>query len=192
MKYILFFIILAGCATVQNPVSSAPFKVSWESGHPERKPWTDVTAEMVETNLSVFDGAKDVAAFCPNYKLLSITARINVWSEMVSAISKFESNWKPTTDYKESTGQYSRGLLQMSYGDSYDDCPESISAGDLHDPIVNLKCGISAMVKLIKRDGVIVGSGSSPYAGLCRYWSTSRLSHHLKEIQAMTKKVPGC
>ncbi len=174
------------------------YSPSWEAKDPKRKEWSDFTVQMIQENIDVFDGASDVTSFCPKYKTLTEKNRAYVWTEMVSAIAKRESNWSPTTTDQEppppkGPGTLSVGLLQMSIGDGYPNCFKKGESSDLlMIPFNNLRCGISAMVSLIKRDGVIVGTAKPPYRGLTRYWSVTRAGHHIDEIKAATKKVPGC
>lgn len=191
--------LLAGIVTLVTSCQTAPqapptpIKLSWEDGHPERKGWTDYVVKAVNENFDAFDKVSDRMSYCSNYNALSKEFRVNVWAELVSAIAKFESAWNTGSVYHEPPplSVDSIGLLQMSIGDSYAGCPKSGSGDQLKDPIKNLECGFSAMVKLIGRDGVIAGS-SKPYRALSLYWSVTRVGHHIDEIKAMTKKVPGC
>jgi len=216
MKKILFlcfyFLTIACTKTVEPPeiVPASEIKLSWESkGGAERKEWTKTVVDLVQKDLDVFSNAKDVKNFCPNYAALDETHKVWVWSELVSSISWFESktkingvyDWNPNSTYQEppppkGPGTLSVGLLQMSVGDGYEGCfKKSDSSNLLKDPKNNLKCGLSAMVTLIRKRGQIIGLGTKPYSGLPEYWSVTRSTasgHHRDELFAMVKKVPGC
>lgn len=84
--------------------------------------------------------AKDIEIFCPRYRQISKTQRLNFWGQFISALAYKESSWNPLSRFVERkkvtdpqtgvvtykymgvdkvTGQYvaSEGLLQLSYQD---------------------------------------------------------------------------
>lgn len=203
-----FSVSLPGCKHLPEAPAEAssfayPGNLSWNAS-PGREEWTTfVHGIMLHELLPAFDQASDIALFCPKYAQLNDGKRAFVAAEIVSAIAKFESNWRPTTRMKEPssgfpkpdpvTGQpvYSEGLLQLSYQDSknysrrgsYCDGidwskDKNLGASDpkktILQPLINLNCGVHILGYLVKRDGVIAkGAGSSSKGGAA-YWSVLR------------------
>lgn len=165
------------------------YPLSWEKDHSERKAWSLAVRDEIALALPSFDKAKDVKDYCPRYNDLLVEQRINVWSEMVSRIAKFESGWKPTSTYQEpkppnGPGTLSVGLLQLSTGDR--GCPKTVDG--LKDPIKNLQCGVGLMKFFIDKDGLI----AKDKIGIARYWSVMRPGHHIDEIKASTRSLAFC
>lgn len=158
--------------------------------------WTAKLYEIMQDkneNLILLDSVpEDVTYFCPKYKTLSKTQRMNFWAQMVASISYKESGWQPVTRSKEPVGDfpkgdsvtgqpvYSEGLLQLSYQDviSY----RSLNCGfdwskDKHldpkdsqktifAPYRNLRCGLLILNNQVKRNNKISTKGA--------YWSVIR------------------
>lgn len=185
--------ILVSCTTVA--VVPAP-ALDWDNPG-----WTRYLNEQVDIRFADFNKARDINLYCPNYKKLDHSHQVLVWSTLAVAIAKFESNYKPTTVYQESTGQDSIGLFQMSYGDGHS-CPPNKAAGLLTDPLVNIKCAVSAMADFVGKDGVVASGGYIKYGapppyGMARYWSVLRVpdkksKHHLAAIKNLTSLSDGC
>jgi hypothetical protein len=127
---------------------------------------------VVHARIRDFDSAKDAEVFCPGYRSASQPERENCWLLLVSAISKFESNFKVGDSFREPTGQDSIGLLALSPGE----CPNAPTARQLMDPVQNLICGVNMMAKLIARRGYIDGS-TNGRGGATDYWSTLKPRH---------------
>lgn len=199
---------LQGCnqlpvADAKPQVGSYPGDLSWNATA-GREEWTVFVHGLMKNELlPVFDRAGDIEKFCPKYKQLSDDKRALVASEIVSAVAKFESGWRPTTRMKEPSSGfpkpdpvtglpvYSEGLLQLSYQDSRNyakrgtycdgirwDKDKSLSPTDpkktILQPLINLNCGVNILAHLVKRDGVIAqGSGSASKGG-ADYWSVLR------------------
>lgn len=232
-KYAALFVLTALSACAQLPVlptvPSQSVSVPSDPGKVVDGPGalTHLTADQsatlraeVAAHMTQFEKAsKDFARFCPKYVALASSARVEAWSTMVASVIRYESDLdavgmvKTCTSFKEPTGVDSIGLLQLSYGDSYPNCPKSKAEASLCDVGVNLKCGVGAMAQLIERDGVVTGGGyikrgyPSGAAGAGRYWSVLRepdllaqiidgksykSDHKLKEIMALTAAAPGC
>lgn len=141
----------------------------------------------------------DSATFCPNYNKFNYNQRKEFWAFLMSAMVRFESNFKPETSYqesfKDSKGNYvvSRGLLQISIesGNAYG-CGFKTSQ-DLHDPYQNLSCGIRILNRWLGRDGRMAGKVGDSWRGGARYWSVLRTtSGSYPKIVEMTKALPMC
>jgi len=117
-------------------------------------------------------------------------------------MAKPESNFKPQSFYqekfKDAKGRrvISRGLLQISH-ESANQPRYSCDIKQphyLHDPKINLRCGVKIMSKWVKTDGVISQPRwSTEPKGGSRYWSTLRPARgHLKTISEFTRGLPFC
>lgn len=206
MKEVTFLVVLliAGCgATPLVPLS-------WEKSHPERKTWSSQVYGLIRNQLLVeFDSAQDVERFCPNYNALTDDQKANVWSELISAISFYESKWSPTSRMKENTlgidpvtkqPVFSEGLLQLSYQDvlGYPYCKfdwkqdKALDPNDprktILDPGANLDCGTRILANQIKQRGKVVLSSGV-------YWAVLKEGgryQKIEKISAMTKQLPFC
>lgn len=102
------------------------------------------------------------------------------WFNTIINMAYYESSWKTSTQYKENfkdqKGNYivSRGLLQISIesGKGYD-CPLKTEQ-DLHDPKINLECGVRILNRWVSRDKRIAGHAGGKWLGGARYWSVLR------------------
>lgn len=142
--------------------------------------------------------------FFPGYKGLVPVAQAKVWLTLFGAIAARESGidratgfFKTSVVYRESSGDDSEGLFQLTYGDKH--APKTKADGDLHDPILNLTVALKIGADLVASNGVVAAGGYVKYGaeapkGLAKYWSTirtpdSKSSHHLAEIIEKTKKA---
>ncbi len=172
------------------------------SGSNKDGSWTRTAESAVANSLLVEMVPKDVQYFCPAYPLLAKSERRKFWVGLLSAMAKPESNFKPHRFYREKfrdrKGQavVSRGLLQISiesanqkrYGCAITD------AVKLHDPAINLRCGVKIMSKWVATDGIIAKDHKArSYKGASRYWSTLRPQHgHLRTIADFTRGLAFC
>lgn len=141
---------------------------------------------------------KDIAQFCPAYKDLNERDKRNFWVHLISSMSEFESNHKPETSYTEAfydaQGRrvVSRGLLQISiesgngYGCGLKD------ANELHDPLINLDCGLRILNKWVGNDVALAGQSGSTWQGGARYWSVLRKDPALGKIKAWNAALRIC
>jgi hypothetical protein len=189
-------------------------KISWEK-YPENKPWSDYVYALVTSDelFPVFDKAKDVKDFCPNYPKLNKMQKGTLWTELFSAIAFYESAWSPvsrmqeknkngTPKYDELTGLYlySEGLLQLSYQDtlwaSYCafDWPKDMDLKPkdpkktILDPYKNLDCGVRIMSRIIAKRGVVKTTVGYYWAVIIPGGSYQQIAN----IQGMTKKLAFC
>jgi hypothetical protein len=137
-------------------------------GAPARRSWANAVLGVVRARIRDLEKARDVETFCPGYRSASAAQKHNCWLLVVAAISKFESNFVPSSSFREPDGNYSVGMMAMSPGE----CPNAPKLNDLKVAVPNLICGTNRMAMLIARDGYI--DGPDPRRGAARYWSTLR------------------
>lgn len=184
--------VVSSCTQKKEVISIPGYEVEWSA-----KAQDIIEKNLDQLNLASADFEK---RFCPNYSKLTNIQKAQAWGYAIGAITKFESNYKPDTTYKESDGSLSEGLFQLTYGNKF--CPKSKSQGDLQDPLVNIDCGVRLFVHFVAMDKVVAAGGYEKYGappakGAARYWAVIRVpdkksKHHLAEIIAMTKQAPGC
>lgn len=157
----------------------------WEAANSKTTTWTQhVYRELDTLGVSLLKSVPaDVGTFCPNYKNLSDSNRKAFWTFLLSAMTRFESNFNPdskyTESFKDSKGQrvVSRGLLQLSiesanaYGCGFK------SANELHDPLRNLSCGLRILNRWMAADQRIAGKVNGGWRGGARYWSVLRTTN---------------
>lgn len=119
------------------------------------------------------------------------------YAELLGALCKFESNYKPEETYEENFKDgkgkpvISRGLLQISIESANGYGAKLKSAEQLHDIDTNLKCGVLIMSKWISKDGRISGKSSSTgsWLGMARYWSPFRKSDRVEKMRAAMREI---
>lgn len=145
---------------------------------------------------------KDILYFCPAYPKLHAAERRKFWVGLISAMAKPESNFKPQRFYQEKFRDgkgrpvISRGLLQISIESANQQrygCDIPYPA-KLHDPGINLACGVKILSKWVSTDGVIAKHAQPRvHKGGSRYWSTLRPQRgHLRAIADFTRQLPFC
>lgn len=163
--------------------------------------WTAAAEAAVASSNLPGAVPKDIDKFCPGYKVQDVSNRKFFWVGLLSIVARPESNFKPETKYtekfKDSNGKnvISRGLLQISIESANQ---KRYSCGikraeDLHDPAINLTCGIKILDAWMMNDNVIATYGNEPSRGGGRYWSTLREKNkHLPELTAFTRALKVC
>ncbi len=173
----------------------------WEAKHTDGKNWTlHVLQTLDSLGKNILDVVPaDAATFCPKYKNFTYEQRKDFWAYLISAMVRYESNFKPETSYqenfKDSSGAYviSRGLLQLSFESSKGYQCGFANAQEIHDPYKNLSCGIRILDRWLDRDGRIAGQVGSTWQGGARYWSVLRSSSKsYTEIVKLTTALPVC
>jgi len=97
------------------------------------------------------------------------------WGNILVEMAKWESSWKPETEYKESFGVWSRGLFQLSLSDKNNYSGITFtSEEDVHDPKKNIEAAVIILDKLVTKDNRIAGKVSNAWKGGARYWSVLR------------------
>lgn len=192
------WLLLAFCTfTCNASIDYAAWSATNQDGS-----WTKTAESAVANSVLVELVPRDVQYFCPAYPGLAKSERRKFWVGLLSAMAKPESNFKPQRLYREkfrdARGQavVSRGLLQISiesanqkrYGCAITD------ASKLHDPAINLSCGVKIMSKWVATDGIIAKHQKPrTHKGGSRYWSTLRPQHgHLRAIANFTRSLAFC
>lgn len=184
--------------------------LSWEKSNPKRSVWSSQVYSLIKNELfDNFNNAHDAKRFCPNYANLSDDQKATVWSELISAISYYESGWSPTSRMKEEKmGQdpitkqpvYSEGLMQLSYQDvqwapycKFDwEKDKTLTSTDpnktILNPQINLDCGVRILGNQIHNKMNVILSSEV-------YWAVLRDGgsyQKIDEITSMTKKLQFC
>lgn len=188
-----FLVLIAGRSAAPGATAQSSGKVLvWENGHPERRAWSDELRRAIRSQIASLDKANDIEDFAPDYARLSTQDRVDVWAILVVAMARFETdNYDPTAKRLESSGQYSVGLLQLSYENESAYGLERLDreGKSLEDPLVNIRCGVKILAVLVAKDGVIAsGTGSSSRGG-AKYWRPLWSDRYLSQIQRMVRNA---
>lgn len=192
---------------LQNQMREDSFsKLSWEYKVTEAKDWSTFVFKKVESLFSKFSQCEDITWFRPDYHSLTDKQKINVWGELISAISKFESGWKPWASMVEKTMKNdpvtgvqvkSEGLLQLSYQDKrnypYLTCrfdweadknkADNDKTRTILDPIINLEFGIEILARQIERTHKIALESGVYWAVLKINGKNSKLPEIIKMVK---------
>jgi hypothetical protein len=179
-----------------SAAASTTFALRW-SGRPDGVAWTALALTAAKDHGLDRLVPQDIPDWCPGYAAAGPEDRRAFWAGLMSALAKYESNYRPevqfTEDFIDSTGAFviSRGLLQLSresargYG-----CPVT-TGEELHDPAVNLDCSARILKHWVVRDGQI-SSNQSPWKGAARYWSPFRSADKRADMADWTRAQPFC
>lgn len=191
-------------AAPQRPSASRALPVTdyaaW-SAHNEDGSWTRAAEYAVgNSDLPKLQPA-DIQQFCPQYARLPVQQRKQFWVGLLSAMSGPESNFRPASFYQERFRDrkgkpvVSRGLLQISQESANQQrygC-DIRHPSLLHDPVINLACGVRILSLWVKRDRLIASPADSEPKGGGRYWSTLRQSNgKTSKIIDFTRSLPVC
>lgn len=177
--------------------------LAWEKDHPKRDRWSRHVFEQIYRNFDILDRAHDMDLFCPNYYNLNHDERVNVWGQLIAAMSWFESGWNKKARFPEprlgidpvtNRTVHSEGLLQLGYADamwrSYCDFDwtQDIQFEDddirktIFDPYLNLTCGIGILTSQIKKyERIIIKQGA--------YWAVIKKDHRNQKINGIRKII---
>lgn len=168
--------------------------LSWEQGHPERAEWSTFVEHEIDLRLESLDLAKDVKLMRPDYRTLSRKERVMAWGELISAMTKFESDWNPKQSSIDvgkpgDKNTYSVGLLQVSVTDQDTlGMRFGYSFEDLKTPFKNLRLGVALLDKQIRMHGkIFIAKGEQ---GL--YWAVLHPGGRFdksSQIIAMVKRL---
>lgn len=142
--------------------------------------------------------ARDIKEFCASYDELDSVELKNFWLYLISTMTELESSHRPEAKYQEnfrdSQGNYviSRGLLQLSIESANSYGCRIRQAQQLHDPYVNLSCGIRILNRWVEVDGVLSQRVSGRWRGAARYWSIFRKARTLRQIKSWTQALEFC
>ncbi len=161
-----------------------PMRADWDSkGHGLE--YTQFLLSALETlgePLLNVAAPADAETYCPKFGALDHEKRKAFFLMLVSAMAARESSFSPTSTYTEKFADakgvrvVSRGLLQISQesaNSSRYGC-KITKAEQLHDPKINLECGVKILAYWIPKDGMIGTKGAGNYLGGARYWSVLR------------------
>lgn len=187
-----------------------PIALLWEASNLRAKLWSEFVHNLFATTLKdTLGAADDMGRFCPKYNSLSTNQKVNVWGMLVSAMSKYESNFNPTSRMKETTmgtdpvtglPVYSEGLLQLSYQDitGWSFCrfdwnkDKYLAPNDpkktILDPYINLECGVRILSEQVARHHKIVIDRGA-------YWAVIKENgkyQKIKEIAALVQTLKFC
>lgn len=180
-------------------------KLSWEYKVTEAKDWSTFVFEKVDELFDKFSQCEDITWFRPDYHTLNRKQQINIWGELISAICKFESGWKPwsymieTTMNNDSvTGKQvkSEGLMQLSYQDQKNypmlfcrfDWQVDRNKGDndrtrtILDPYKNLEFGIQILARQVEKTKKIALEKGV-------YWAVIKLNGRYTQLSEIIKMV---
>ena len=189
MKYLLLLLIFQAEAFSKKQPSnpSAPSTPSTGKLNFPVKDWNDYALKEVKASRLLSVNPVDAKDFCPR----GMSA--NNWVNLLAAMAKYESNFKPSTTYKEnfknSKGEWviSTRLFQLSYESARGYGFNTTTEG-LKDPYLNIKIAVKILDKWVVQDKRI--ASSSPYKGGSRYWSVLRPTGKLSSVKATLK--PWC
>ncbi len=178
--------------------------LSWEKVRAEGKSWSQFLHESIRLNFhNMLEEVQDMETFCPRYKSLTETEKINAFGMLIAGVVKYESSYNPLRRYRESTmgkdpitGEQvvSEGLLQLSYQDirGWPACQfdwkhdKILDPTDPHrtilDPYRNLDCGLRILASQIRRRGHILLEKNV-------YWATLKINGKYEKIQPIIKIV---
>lgn len=184
-----------------NPISEKSYpSAAWDI-KPDGRKWTKITHTAIsELGKNLLTSVpKDIKDYCSAYDHLSNENRKDFWVYLISSLARFESNYNPNEKYVENfrdrNGNFviSRGLLQISkesangYGCKIED------ENELHDPEVNIRCGIRIINHWVSKDGVIAAQTSNEgWRGAARYWSPFRNQSKRTTIASETSSQSYC
>ena len=173
--------------------------------HDDGKTWTRYTATALNNYGQglISSAPKDVAQYCPSYAGLQPQQRRAFWIHLISALSKYESNFDPSVKFDETTvdpkmitvsGQpiISRGLLQISKESANGYGCKINEASQLHDANTNLSCAVRILDRWITRDGVISGQVDAGWRGAARYFSPFRDDNKRQAMQTLSQNLSFC
>lgn len=198
-KIIIFFVVvfLTSCIGRDRLVASP--EALW-SNHKQADKWTQWTKNAILDSTLLQQIPRDISQFCPKYNHLDNITQTKFWVVLLSAMTKYESNFNPQAQYtekfKDQSGKLivSRGLLQISKESANQkryDCQIN-DEKDLHNAKTNLTCGIKILSYWVKSDGVIASVNGKNKGG-ARYWSVLRSTNGiLKKIKTHTQTLKFC
>lgn len=174
----------------------------WEKKSLDKKSWSEhVYSELPKLGPDLLaSNPRDAKIFCPNFENLSESERKQFWAFFISSMVKFESDFNPkvayTEGFKDNRNKYviSRGLLQISIESSKGYHCKFADERELHDPLMNLSCGIKILNHWMKRDQRIASRSGISWKGGARYWSVLRQARKTSymSIVKWSNDLPFC
>jgi hypothetical protein len=214
----ILFCFLMSCARsgsgpevepIPDPEISAEYlgapELAWnKTSLPVPQKWSQYLLQVIDQEApQILEKAKDAERFCANYENLERQQKLQFWGELMVAISYFESSYRPTVRYNETTQtndsvtgltKQSEGLFQLSYSDrvwmpqcQFDWGRDSaLSSTDerksILNPYINMHCAVHIMNRQIKRSGKVILSKGV-------YWSVIREGGAYSKITKIQKII---
>lgn len=185
-------------ASGDNPARPNGDYAAW-APHNQDGSWTRAAEHAVASSTLPKTTPADAVEFCPRYPELGYSQRKQFWVGLLSAMSGPESNFRPASRYQErfidrqGRPVVSRGLLQISQESANQQrygC-DIRHPSLLHDPLINLSCGVRILARWVSQDGLIASNHSPKGGG--RYWSTLRHQNgKTAQIRDFTRALPFC
>jgi len=199
MKILIMLLALVACGPTPTPPASTPeptttpieYKGKWNN--PDYDQFLITAIKERGPNL-LTTKPSDYEDFIKDWPTTEANL-LNFWFKVIVEMAYYESGWKTTTQYKENfkdqKGNYiiSRGLLQLSIESSRGyKCPFSTEQ-DIHNPKLNLECGVMILNKWVGQDVRIAGKVDGGWKGGARYWSVLReeIGENKKSTQAIKR-----
>lgn len=159
------------------------FKARWEELQRGSREWTQMSFKALKnlgSELASGELPRDYKLYCPQLRHANAEEIESFYVYLLSAIAQLESNFDPRLSYREnfkdSRGNYvvSRGLLQLSLESSRGYKCSFRNEEEIHDPELNLRCGVRIINHWVARDALIGSHTASGFRGASRYWAALR------------------
>lgn len=181
MKFLFLFTLLitSGCLETESRTPGVPIQpqsLSWSN-----EIWSKHIQSLFKSKFLDLS-PRDINEWCPKYSTLLVDERVEVLSEIMVQMARYESNFNPRATYvekftdKNNKNVISSGLFQLSVESATQkryECTMIKTQEDLFDPLKNITCAFNIMAFWIQKDGVISDSSNK---GGSRYWSVLRPS----------------
>ncbi len=132
---------------------------------------------------------RDIATWCPAYPQASDADRRAFWVGFLSALAKYESNYKP---HVVGGGGKWHGLLQILPGTARGYKCQARTGKALRDGGANLSCAIRIMARTVPRDGVIHGYKNKKGQGVTADWGPMHSKPKRREMAAWLRGQGYC
>lgn len=184
-------------ATTDAPVSPEPRpegaslpEAQWDELAPKAEDWTRASLEALRAHGEplVETVPDDIDAWCPAYDAAPPADRRAFWVGLLSALSKYESTWKPGAVGGDGAWF---GLLQIAppTARAYDcraTTGEALKAGP-----ANLSCAIRIMAETVPRDDAIARDEDGP-AGVAADWGPMTSAEKRRAMQNWLRRQDYC
>lgn len=131
----------------------------------------------------------DIATWCPAYPQATDAGRRAFWVGFLSALAKYESNYKPHVVGGD--GKW-HGLLQILPGTARGYKCHARTGKALRDGGANLSCAIRIMAVTVPRDGVIHGYKNKKGQGVTADWGPMHSKPKRHEMAAWLREQSYC
>lgn len=191
--FALTFAIMNACTSGPTVVQEPEAVVEWVPGA-----WGEARDNFAKEALEAHGQAilqlepKDAKEWCKNWDNVN---RVNFYANLLSALAKFESNYKSATTYgedmRDAKGKQviSRGLLQISQESANSYGCNIKDAKELHDDETNIRCGVLIWNKNMVRDRRINGGKIGAWLGGASYHSPFRKDNRIASMKAALKPL---